>query len=153
RTSSQDAGVNARAEVIVASPSLEVGFDDAHVGAVLQHKAPRDMAAYLQRKGRAGRDRRMRPWMVLALGDYGRDRMAYEASEAFLLPAIPPQVLPISNFYLRRIHATFALMEWLGHELRRRVKFRNVPLKINAWMLLAQPTSADFRQQQQEAVK
>ncbi|MFF1538419.1 DEAD/DEAH box helicase, partial [[Kitasatospora] papulosa] len=39
RTSSQDAGVDSTAEVIVSSPSLEVGFNDKQVGAVIQHKA------------------------------------------------------------------------------------------------------------------
>ncbi|MCP5939631.1 DEAD/DEAH box helicase, partial [Klebsiella pneumoniae] len=60
RTSSQDAGVNAQADVVVATSSLEVGYNDPLVGAVLQHKAPNDVASYLQRKGRAGRPRGMR---------------------------------------------------------------------------------------------
>ena len=49
RTSSQDAGVDERSQVIVATASLEVGFNDPAVGAVLQHKAPRDVASFLQR--------------------------------------------------------------------------------------------------------
>lgn len=61
RTSSQDAGVDASADVVVATSSLEVGYNDPLVGAVLQHKAPNDVASYLQRKGRAGRPRGMRP--------------------------------------------------------------------------------------------
>lgn len=60
RTSSQDAGVDASADVVVATSSLEVGYNDPLVGAVLQHKAPNDVASYLQRKGRAGRPRGMR---------------------------------------------------------------------------------------------
>ncbi|MCP5899070.1 hypothetical protein NL320_26925, partial [Klebsiella pneumoniae] len=50
RTSSQDAGVDASADVVVATSSLEVGYNDPLVGAVLQHKAPNDVASYLQRK-------------------------------------------------------------------------------------------------------
>jgi hypothetical protein len=38
RVSSQDSGVDANAEVVVATASLEVGFNDPEVGAVLQHK-------------------------------------------------------------------------------------------------------------------
>src|SRR5437899_456716 len=38
RTSSQDVGVDAAADVVVATSALEVGFDDPEVGAVLQHK-------------------------------------------------------------------------------------------------------------------
>jgi hypothetical protein len=33
-------------------------------GVVVQHKAPRDIASFLQRKGRAGRTRHMRPWTL-----------------------------------------------------------------------------------------
>ena len=53
RVSSQDRGVDSSADVIVATAVLEVGFDDPTVGAVVQHKAPRGMAGFLQRKGRA----------------------------------------------------------------------------------------------------
>ena len=56
--------MDSQAEVVVATASLEVGFDDPTVGAVLQHKAPRDAAQFLQRKGRAGRTRGTRPWTV-----------------------------------------------------------------------------------------
>ena len=41
----------------VATAALEVGFNDPLVGAIIQHKAPRGMASFLQRKGRAGRVR------------------------------------------------------------------------------------------------
>lgn len=45
RTSSQDAGVDHAADLIVATASLEVGFNDPNVGAAIQHKAPRDIAS------------------------------------------------------------------------------------------------------------
>jgi hypothetical protein len=44
RTTSRDPGVDGRADVIVATAALEVGFNDTEVGAVLQHKAPRSIA-------------------------------------------------------------------------------------------------------------
>ena len=55
-----DPGVGAGLDIVVATASLEVGFNDPKVGAVIQHKAPRDVAQFLQRKGRAGRSRQMR---------------------------------------------------------------------------------------------
>ena len=58
RTSSQDTGVDQFTDIVVATSSLEVGYDDPRVGAVLQHKAPRDIAQFLQRRGRAGRPTR-----------------------------------------------------------------------------------------------
>ena len=81
RTSSQDAGVDRDADLVVATASLEVGYNDPRVGLVLQHKAPHDAAAFIQRRGRAGRIRGTRPWTVVALSDYGRDRLAYQAYE------------------------------------------------------------------------
>ena len=54
RTSSQDVGVDPDADLIVATASLEVGFNDLRTGLILQHKAPHDPAAFIQRRGRAG---------------------------------------------------------------------------------------------------
>jgi len=114
RTTSQDAGVNQSANIIVATASLEVGFNDPFVGAVIQHKAPRGMASFLQRKGRAGRDRAMRPIMLTVLSDYGRDRAFYQAYEHLFDPTIEPQHLPIQNPYILKIQAVFALFDWLA---------------------------------------
>lgn len=117
RTSSQDIGVNRQADVIVATASLEVGYNDPQVGAVLQHKAPRDAASFVQRKGRAGRLRRMRPWTVVVLSDYGRDRIAYQGYESLFDPVLPPRVLPVANRYVLRIQVVFAFMDWLAEQL------------------------------------
>ncbi len=113
RTTSRDPGVAASADVIVATASLEVGFNDPLVGAVLQHKAPHNSAAFVQRRGRAGRPRNMRPITVTVLSDYGRDRRAFQAYEHLFDPRLPPQNLPTKNQYVLRIQATFALIDWL----------------------------------------
>ncbi len=96
---------------------LEVGYNDPEVGAVMQHKAPRDWAAFVQRKGRAGRRRTMRPWTIVALSDYGRDRVAYQAYDQFFSPELPVRSLPVSNRYVLRMQAAFALMDWIAREL------------------------------------
>ena len=114
RTTSQDAGVNQSANIVVATAALEVGFNDPLVGAVIQHKAPRGMASFLQRKGRAGRDRAMRPITLTVLSDYGRDRAFYHAFEHLFDPSLAPQYLPIRNPYVMKIQAVFALFDWLA---------------------------------------
>ena len=119
RTSSQDAGVKAGADIVVATASLEVGFNDPTVGAVIQHKAPHDYARFLQRKGRAGRRRRMRPWTTVVLSDYGRDRLAYQSYDQLFDPIIDKRSLPISNRYVQRIQATEALIDWLHTHVDR----------------------------------
>jgi hypothetical protein len=117
RTSSQDTGVDVDADLIVATAALEVGFNDPRVGLVLQHKAPHDPAAFLQRRGRAGRRTDMRPWTVVVLSDYGRDRLTYQAYDTLFAPQLPPRNLPIGNRFVLKIHATHALMDWLGRKL------------------------------------
>jgi hypothetical protein len=120
RTSSQDSGVAGDAEIIVATASLEVGFDDDRVGAVLQHKAPRDAAQFLQRKGRAGRNAATRPWTIVVLSDWGHDREAWDAYDALFSPVVPPRSLPLDNLYVMRIQAVYSLLDWLASELRYR---------------------------------
>ncbi|MCA2411257.1 protein DpdJ [Rhizobium leguminosarum] len=132
RTTSQDAGVNQSANIVVATTALEVGFNDPTVGAVIQHKAPRGMASFLQRKGRAGRDRSMRPITLTVLSDYGRDRAFYQAYEHLFDPALEPQNLPIRNPYVLKIQAVYALFDWLS---ARTAGFE----KAWQWDLLSRP--------------
>lgn len=117
RTTSQDAGVDVTSQLVVATASLEVGFDDPDVGAVLQHKAPRGVAAFVQRKGRAGRNRGMRPYTVVVLSDYGRDRSTYEAWDSLFDPVIPNLVLPIRNRAVLRMQAALAMLDWLAEQV------------------------------------
>jgi len=139
RTSSQDAGVDQAADVIVATASLEVGFNDPSVGAVIQHKAPRDNAQFLQRKGRAGRLRKMRPWTVVVLSDYGRDRMAFQSYEGLFDPELKARQLPINNSYVLRIQAAFATMDWLSRHPKILNSNRSGWVKQSIWDELSAP--------------
>lgn len=117
RTSSQDLGVDPAAEVIVATATLEVGYDDDEVGAVLQHKAPHDAARFLQRKGRAGRDLSMRPWTVVVLSDWGRDQLAWQLYDQLFDPVLEPRYLPLQNRYVLKMQAVYATLDWLSGRL------------------------------------
>jgi hypothetical protein len=118
RVSSQDAGVASTADIIVATASLEVGFNDPEVNVVLQHKAPRDPAQFLQRKGRAGRRIEMRPWTIVTLSDYGRDRLTWESFDLLFDPELPPRELPVRNHYVLRMQVVFAFLDWIATRLR-----------------------------------
>lgn len=149
RTSSQDPGVLAGADVIVATPSLEVGYNDDQVGAVIQHKAPRNMASFLQRKGRAGRQRKMRPYTVTVLSDYGRDKIAFQTYEHLFDPVLPAQHLPVKNEYVLRMQAVLAMLEWLS------LQVKDTPSSAWMWDLLSRPKSSttdSVRQQVQTAL-
>lgn len=117
RVMSLDPGVGKNLDIVVATATLEVGFNDPLVGAVIQHKAPRDVAQFLQRKGRAGRSRRMRPWTIVVLSDYGRDRVAYQAYDLLFDPELSVRSLPTGNRYVRRIQSVYATMDYLSEQL------------------------------------
>jgi hypothetical protein len=119
RCSSQDPGANAGSDLIVASASLEVGFDDPEVGAMLHHKKPVSISSFIQRKGRAGRRVGTRPWTVVVLSDYGADRWAFQNAERLFQPEIETIFLPISNPYVLRIQATYFLVDWIGRRVGR----------------------------------
>lgn len=136
RTSSQDTGVDMNSSVVVATASLEVGFNDPTVGAVVQHKAPHNWANFLQRKGRAGRKRGMRPFMITTLSDFGRDRIAFQHYEQFFEPKVPAQRLPISNRYILKIQGTITLFDWLAKKLPHR--------KVWMFKLLSRPTNNSY---------
>jgi len=118
RVSSQDRGIEKRAQIVVATAALEVGFDDPSVGAVIQHKSPKGVASFLQRKGRAGRARGMRPWTAIILSDYGRDRVAYQGYDLLFDPELQARTLPLSNRYITRMQAVFAAIDYLGKKLQ-----------------------------------
>ncbi len=117
RTTSRDPGVDARADAVIATSSLEVGFNDPSVGTVVQYKAPLNFASFLQRKGRAGRTRQMRPIMLTILSDYGRDRQLFQGFEHLFEPTLERQTLPIGNQYILRMQAAFAFLDWCGAQL------------------------------------
>lgn len=115
-TSSQQRGINKDADIVVATGSLEVGYDDASVGAVLQYKVPKSSASFLQRKGRAGRTQAMRPITAMVLSPFGSDRTAWtNAENQVFLPRLPERRLPLGNRYTQKMQATYALLDWLHY--------------------------------------
>jgi len=145
RVSSLDRGINRSAEIIVATSSLEVGFDDPDVGTVVQHKAPRSAGAFLQRKGRAGRRREMRPWTLVTLTDFGRDRLAYQSYEQIFSPVLAPRYLPIGNRHVLKMQATYTLLDWVAAV----TSSGNTP--VDAWFILSTPTQEPYLLQRQQA--
>lgn len=160
RTSSQDAGVADDSDVIVATASLEVGYDDERVGAVIQHKAPNDAARFIQRRGRAGRRMEMRPWTIVMLSDWGRDRLAWESPERLFDPELTRRTLPLRNRHVLKMQAVYAMLDWLSEQVS------NVPapplraVAPSTWADLAGPAglvaakqdAVSSRRRRQEAI-
>lgn len=145
RVMSMDPGVGNNLDIIVATASLEVGFNDPRVGAVIQHKAPRDVAQFLQRKGRAGRSRRMRPWTVAVLSDYGRDRLAYQGYDLLFDPELPLRALPVGNRYVMRIQAVYATLDYLSQAL-------GSSRQGSVWFDLSGSTDSSYQRARQTAL-
>jgi DEAD/DEAH box helicase/Helicase conserved C-terminal domain len=144
RTSSQDTGVAQLTDIVVATSALEVGYDDSRVGAVLQHKAPRDIAQFLQRRGRAGRLQKQRPWTVAVFSDYGRDRLAFQSYETILDPSIPVKNLPLGNQSVRKMQAAMCLIDWIAIRLGA-----DGPRRFSARRLLASRDGEGIRHVQE----
>jgi hypothetical protein len=132
RCSSQDPGADANSDLIIATSSLEVGFDDPEVGAMLHHKRPASMSSFIQRKGRAGRTRGSRPWTVVVLSDYGADRWAFHSAEQLFQPEVDSLILPALNPYVLRVQLSHFLIDWLG---------RRIPGSASAFRYLQGPSN------------
>ena len=145
RVMSMDPGVGNNLDIIVATASLEVGFNDPRVGAVIQHKAPRDVAQFLQRKGRAGRSRTMRPWTVAVLSDYGRDRLAYQGYDLLFDPELPLRTLPVGNRYVMRIQAVYATLDYISQSL-------GTSRQGSVWLDLSTSTDSSYQRERQTAL-
>ncbi len=117
RCSSQDPGADTVSDIIVATASLEVGYDDPDVGAIVHHKAPRSIASFLQRKGRAGRRRGSRPTTIVVLSDWGRDRWLFQNSERLFQPEVEPIKVPLLNPYVQHVQAASFLLDWIGRRV------------------------------------
>jgi hypothetical protein len=91
---------------------------------IVQHKAPRSAASFLQRKGRAGRQRGIRPWTLVVLSDHGRDRWAFRDSERIFHPELNALKIPALNPYVVRIQATQFLIDWIGNRVGQGEPYR-----------------------------
>jgi len=118
RCSSQDPGADTASDIIIATASLEVGYDDPNVNTVIHHKAPINMASFIQRKGRAGRIRGSRPLTITILSDYGKDRWFFQNAEKLFNPEIDKISVPILNPYVVKVQATAFLIDWLGRRIK-----------------------------------
>lgn len=91
------------ADVIFATSSLEVGYDDPDITLVYQHYAPRNLASFIQRKGRGGRGADDRPTTAVTLSIYSsRDSWWFRQPEKMLEPADFDTPLNPENYFVRR---------------------------------------------------
>lgn len=92
-----------RSDVIFATSSLEVGYDDPDITFVFQHYAPQNLASFIQRKGRGGRGLDDRPTTAITLSLYApRDTYWFNHPESMLDASGFRAPLNADNHFVRR---------------------------------------------------
>lgn len=104
-----------QSDLIFATSTLEVGYDDPDIALVYQHYAPTNLASFIQRKGRGGRGADDRPLTGVTLSVYSaRDSWYFRAprkmldSSQFFVP------LNITNYFVMKGQAVAVLLDTLA---------------------------------------
>lgn len=122
-TSSDAEALVKGADVVFATSSLEVGYDDPDITLVYQHYAPQNLASFVQRKGRGGRGVDDRPTTAVTLSIYSpRDNWWFRRPAEMIAPTGFQIPLNPDNYFVRRGQALCALLDGLaraGEDPRR----------------------------------
>ncbi|MFS2108096.1 AAA domain-containing protein [Sphingomonas sp. Sphisp140] len=114
-TSSDAEALVKGADVVFATSSLEVGYDDPDITLVYQHYAPQNLASFVQRKGRGGRGLDDRPTTAVTLSIFSpRDNWWFRRPAEMIAPSGFQIPLNADNFFVRRGQALCALLDGLA---------------------------------------
>lgn len=116
-----------RSDVLFATSSLEVGYDDPDMALVYQHYAPPNLASFVQRKGRGGRGSDDRPITGVTLSAYSpRDTWYFRDPHRMLQAADFRVPLNMANVFVRRGQVLSAVLDVVSrHSLRE--QWRTTP--------------------------
>lgn len=90
-------------DIVFATSSLEVGYDDPDITLVYQHYAPLNLASFIQRKGRGGRGTDDRPITGVTLSIYSpRDSWWFRKPHEMIEPTGFDSPLNPDNHFVRR---------------------------------------------------
>ncbi len=109
------------ADVLFATSSLEVGYDDPEMALVYQHYAPTNLASFIQRKGRAGRGANDRPVTGVTLSLYSpRDSYFFREPDRLLNPKDFRVPVNMNNVFVRRGQALAAILDVASRAVAQR---------------------------------
>lgn len=112
------------ADVVFATSSLEVGYDDPDITLVYQHYAPQNLASFVQRKGRGGRGSDDRPITAVTLSIYSsRDSWWFRRPWMMLEPGRFDSPLNPNNYFVRRGQILSTVLDALARFQRRKGAF------------------------------
>lgn len=121
------------ADVIFATSSLEVGYDDPDITLVYQHYAPQNLASFIQRKGRGGRGSDDRPITAVTLSIYSsRDSWWFRRPSTMLEPAGFDSPLNPQNYFVRRGQVVSTMLDAFARAQRRHGAFDVVDPPVTA---------------------
>lgn len=101
-----------KADVLFATSSLEVGYDDPEMALVYQHYAPSNLASFIQRKGRGGRGVNDRPVTGATLSLYSaRDSYFFRDPDRLLNPEDFRAPVNMDNIFVRRGQVLAAILD------------------------------------------
>ncbi|QYC11507.1 AAA domain-containing protein [Brevundimonas nasdae] len=107
-------------DVVFATSSLEVGYDDPDITLVYQHYAPQNLASFVQRKGRGGRGSDDRPITAVTLSIYSsRDSWWFRRPWTMLEPVGFDSPLNPDNYFVRRGQIVSAMLDGFARHERR----------------------------------
>lgn len=119
-TSSDAESLVKGSDIIFATSSLEVGYDDPDITLVYQHYAPRNLASFVQRKGRAGRGTDDRPTTAVTLSIYSpRDAWYFRRPAEMIAPTGFRMPINPNNHFVRRGQALTTLLDALARNVHR----------------------------------
>jgi hypothetical protein len=102
-------------DIVFATSSLEVGYDDPDIALVYQHYAPQNLASFIQRKGRGGRGLDDRPLTAVTLSIYSpRDSWWFRRPREMVAPKSFEAPLNPDNAFVKRGQALSALLDGLA---------------------------------------
>ncbi len=109
-----------RSDVVFATSSLEVGYDDPDMTLVYQHYAPGNLASFIQRKGRGGRGADDRPVTGVTLSPYSPRDSWYFRRPARMLDASGFEVpVNLENYFVVRGQVLAVLLDYIARHRAR----------------------------------
>lgn len=127
-------------DIVFATSTLEVGYDDPDMSLVYQHYAPRNLASFIQRKGRGGRGADDRPITAVTLSPYSPlDSWYFRRPERMLDQSSFEIPLNMGNFFVVRGQLLALLLDAIA---RYRHVTRSPGFKVESGALVLEPDVA-----------
>jgi len=102
-------------DIVIATPTLEVGIDMSNVTDVITHKAIRNVSSYRQKIGRGGRESGTDSVATTLMSARTTDFLHYRSSNRLIdRPILEPVPMAIANKEVMKTEAYMSVYDWLS---------------------------------------